>query len=419
MQTGEKPRVAMIGLGYIGLPTAAIIAQSGCQVLGVDTSLHVIETLERGDLHIQEPDLNALVAEVVDSGMLSVSQQVDEADVFVIAVPTPTQGAEHIPDVSLVMAAADSIAPHLRAGNAVILESTSPVGTTEKLRDRLAALRPDLTFPDSAHSAQIVVAYCPERVLPGKILQELISNDRVVGGISAHCAEVARAFYEGFVHGSCITATAREAEMTKLVENSFRDVNIAFANELSMLADRSGIDVWNVIELANRHPRVNILQPGPGVGGHCVAVDPWFLVHSDPETARIARTAREVNLAKTDHVAARSRDILRTTSGPVAFLGLAFKPNIDDFRESPSLDIVRALALEHGPRMIVCEPYTSSLPDELSAAGVKLVSLETALNQSEAIILLVDHREFSEIEQGRLAGKRIYDTRGAWRYHDS
>lgn len=417
MHTGGKPRVAMLGLGYIGLPTAAVIARSGCEVLGVDISPPVVESLQRGEVHIQETDLNELVEEVVRAGRLKASLHVEEADFFVIAVPTPTKGAEHAPDVGLVMAAAESVAPCLRQGNAVIIESTCPVGTTEQVRDRLAQLRPDLSFPEGDRSGDIAIAYCPERVLPGKILSELVSNDRVIGGISPHCSRIARRFYEIFVRGECIPATAREAELTKLVENSFRDVNIAFANELSMVGDALGIDVWNVIALANRHPRVNILQPGPGVGGHCIAVDPWFIVHSAPGTAKLIRAAREVNVDKARHVVERAREMMQGTAGPVAFLGLAFKADIDDFRESPALSVVRELAADFGPRMWVCEPYLADLPSDLAGMGVNLVGLQEAIDESATVILLVDHQEFRAIGRERLAGKSIYDTRGIWRSH--
>ena len=419
MDTAGKPRVAMIGLGYIGLPTAAVIAASGCRVVGVDISREVVETLNRGQVHIEEADLDELVARVVAEGSLTASLTVPEADVFVIAVPTPTRGAEHAPDVSLVMNAAESIAPALRPGNVVILESTSPVGTTEAMRDRLGALRPDLRMPAAGSGeADISVAYCPERVLPGQIIRELVCNDRVIGGITPECSERAREFYRCFVDGECLIADARVAEMTKLVENSFRDVNIAFANELSIIADQMEIDVWQVIRLANRHPRVNILQPGPGVGGHCIAIDPWFIVHSAKEHARLIRTAREVNLAKTAHVIDRARRLVEQCDGTVACLGLAFKPDIDDFRESPALDVVRALAGEFGDRLMVCEPHMERLPEDLAASGLRLVDFDTALDNCETVILLVDHTQFREVYRPRLAGKILYDTRGAWGDND-
>lgn len=414
MTTVGKPSVAMVGLGYIGLPTAAVIAASGCRVTGVDISPDIVDTLNRGEVHIEEADLDCLVARLVAEGALSGSVVVPKADVFVIAVPTPANGDQHVPDVGLVMNAAASVAPVLEAGNVVILESTSPVGTTEAMRDLIGSLRPDLSMPSADHDGDIAIAYCPERVLPGKIIGELVSNDRVIGGLTTACSERARDFYRLFVKGECFIASAGVAEMTKLVENSFRDVNIAFANELSMISDRLGIDVWEVIRLANRHPRVNILQPGPGVGGHCIAVDPWFLVHSAPDEACLIRTAREVNLAKTDHVIAKARKLIGETQSPIACLGLAFKPDIDDFRESPALEIVRELAKDHAHRLRVCEPHTETLPADLAAAGVSLVELDAAL-ECETVILLVDHAPFKAIDTRQLAGKRVLDTRGAWR----
>ena len=298
MPAETQLRVGVVGLGYIGLPTAAVIARTGARVVGIDVNPHVVETINRGQIHIEEANLDALVHQVVTSGHLAASLSAEPCDVFVIAVPTPFDD-DHRPDISYVLKAGETIAPVLKRGDLVILESTSPVGTTEQLRDLFAAARPDLSFPQGwDDSADVCVAYCPERVLPGKILFELVDNDRSIGGISATCADRATAFYKRFVEGACIVNTARTAEMCKLVENSFRDVNIAFANELSIVCDTLELDVWEVIRLANRHPRVNILQPGPGVGGHCIAVDPWFIVHSDPANARLIRTAREVNDGK-------------------------------------------------------------------------------------------------------------------------
>ena len=291
-KAGSQPDVCVVGLGYIGLPTAAVIARSGSKVLGIDVSQQVVDTINRGEIHIEEVDLDGLVQGVVARGLLSASTQVAPADVFVIAVPTPFD-KDHAPDVSYVLAAGRAIAPVLKPGDIIILESTSPVGTTEQVRDLIAELRPDLKIPGiSRETPDISIAYCPERVLPGKILEELVGNDRSIGGITPRCARKALAFYKRFVRGTCITTDARSAEMTKLVENAYRDVNIAFANELSIVSDKMGLDVWEVIRLANRHPRVNILSPGPGVGGHCIAVDPWFIVHGAPdETPLIARSS--------------------------------------------------------------------------------------------------------------------------------
>ena len=334
MKSESKPDVCVVGLGYIGLPTAAIIARSGARVLGVDITQAVVDTINRGEIHIEEVDLDGLVQGVVARGLLSASTEVAPCDVYVIAVPTPFD-KQHQPDVSHVLAAARSVAAVLKAGDVVILESTSPVGTTEQIRNLFAELRPDLKLPGlTRETPDVSIAYCPERVLPGRILEELTNNDRSIGGITPRCARKAIAFYKLFVRGQCIATDARSAEMTKLVENAYRDVNIAFANELSIVADKMGLDVWEVIRLANRHPRVNILTPGPGVGGHCIAVDPWFIVHADPENAKLIRTAREVNLSKTNHVVARASDLIDQFPGEdIACLGLAFKPNIDDFRE--------------------------------------------------------------------------------------
>jgi UDP-N-acetyl-D-mannosaminuronic acid dehydrogenase len=415
----EPPlHICVVGLGYIGLPTAAVIASTGMRVTGMDVAPHVVETINRGDVHIVEKDLDHLVRRAVEGNLLTASTQVTAADVFIIAVPTPfLEDGKHTPDISLVLQAAETIAPVLAPGNLIVLESTSPAGTTECLRDRIAALRPDLRAPFSeVDAADIAIAYCPERVLPGKILEELRSNDRSIGGITPACTERAIAFYKRFVAGDCTATTARTAEMVKLTENAFRDVNIAFANELSIIADRLGIDVWDVIALANRHPRVNILQPGPGVGGHCIAVDPWFIVHGAPEEARLIRTAREVNDGKRDYVLARARRMLADSSAKLACLGLAFKPNIDDFRESPALKIAEDLAREFADRIMVVDPYCAALPRQLAGTGARLVELDEALERCEAILLLVDHDEFKAVLTSRLADKTIYDTRGAWHY---
>ncbi|MBB3034355.1 UDP-N-acetyl-D-mannosamine dehydrogenase [Alteriqipengyuania lutimaris] len=415
--TKDAPTVAVIGLGYIGLPTAAIIARSGCEVVGVDTSQTIVETINRGDIHIEEVDLDGLVQAVVARGSLRATTQVPVADVYVIAVPTPFEKDEaHTPDTGYVMAAADAIAPVLQAGALVIVESTCPVGTTSAVRDRLAALRPDLAMPGiAAGTPDIAVAYCPERVLPGRILEELVHNDRSVGGITPRCARKALAFYKRFVRGECVTTDARSAEMTKLVENAFRDVNIAFANELSIIADKQGLDVWEVIRLANRHPRVNILQPGPGVGGHCIAVDPWFIVHGAPEDSRVIRTAREVNDAKMHHVLEQASRMIADNPGvPVACLGLAFKANIDDFRESPARFIAARLARKFGERVNIVEPYARQLPVEFGDTGARLVDIDTALETCGILIVLVDHDLFRSIPAAERADALVYDTRGIW-----
>ena len=415
MAANPAQQVTVIGLGYIGLPTAALIARSGARVLGVDVSPHAVETVNSGKVHIEEVDLDGLVQGVVARGLLRASLQVEPSDVFVIAVPTPLS-ENHTPDISHVLNAASTVASVLKAGDTVILESTSPVGTTEAMRDVLAELRPDLSMPGKvAGAADIAIAYCPERVLPGRILVELIDNDRCIGGITPRCACKALSFYRQFVRGACITTSARAAEMVKLVENSFRDVNIAFANELSLIADRAGIDVWEVIRLANRHPRVNILQPGPGVGGHCIAVDPWFIVHADPENARLIRTAREVNEGKTDHVVARASDLIDNfPQEKIACLGLAFKANIDDFRESPAVKVAARLARRYGSRVKLVEPYARKLPREFDGTATELIDIDSAIAQCGIFIVLVDHDVFKSVPVDARAGKAVYDTRGIW-----
>ena len=408
-------KVVVVGLGYIGLPTAAVIARTGAQVLGIDVSEHVVETVNSGKVHIEEVDLDGLVSGVVARGNLRASTLIEPADVFVIAVPTPFSD-DHAPNIGYVLRAATTVAAVLKAGDVVILESTSPVGTTEKVRDLLAQLRPDLKIPGKcAESPDVAIAYCPERVLPGRILVELIDNDRVIGGITPRCARKALQFYRRFVRGACVTTTSRAAEMTKLTENAFRDVNIAFANELSRVADTMDVDVWEVIRLANRHPRVNILSPGPGVGGHCIAVDPWFLVHADRANTPLIRTAREVNDAKIDYVVERAEAMVAAHPGMrVACLGLAFKANIDDFRESPALKVAAALAARFGDRLDVVEPYTDTLPAAFDGTGATLTDIDTAIETCGIMIVLVDHDVFKSVPVDERATKIVYDTRGIW-----
>lgn len=408
-------KVCVMGLGYIGLPTAAVIARTGAKVLGVDVSPGVVETVNSGRVHIEEVDLDGLVSGVVARGLLTASTEVAPADVFVIAVPTPFD-ADHAPDIGYVLKAATTIAAVLKPGDTVILESTSPVGTTEQVRDFLAQLRPDLKMPGRGREAgDIAIAYCPERVLPGRILVELIDNDRVIGGVTPRCARKALGFYRRFVRGACVTTTARAAEMTKLTENAFRDVNIAFANELSRVADTLGVDVWEVIRLANRHPRVNILQPGPGVGGHCIAVDPWFLVHGDPQNTPLIRTARLVNDAKSEHVIEQAAELIAANpQASVACLGLAFKANIDDFRESPAVKVAAALAQRFGERIHVVEPYAAALPAAFDGTGATLVDIDSAIETCGIMVVLVDHDVFRSVPLDERAGKLVYDTRGIW-----
>ena len=415
MDRVAEPEVVVMGLGYIGLPTAAVIARSGARVLGIDVDADVVDTVNSGKVHIEEIDLDGLVSGVVARGMLRASTEIEKADVFVIAVPTPTD-AGHAPNIGYVLQAATNIAAALKAGDTVILESTSPVGTTANVAELLARLRPDLKIPGHCEgTADIAIAYCPERVLPGRILVELIDNDRVIGGITPRCARKALQFYRRFVRGACVTTSAAAAEMTKLTENAFRDVNIAFANELSRVADTLGVDVWEVIRLANRHPRVNILSPGPGVGGHCIAVDPWFLVHSAPQDTPLIRTAREVNDAKTDYTIDRAVELIEMhPHAPVACLGLAFKANIDDFRESPALKVASALAQRYGDRVRIVEPYAAFLPEPLQQAGAKLIDIDTAIETCPIFIALVDHDVFKSVPLAEREDKQVLDTRGIW-----
>jgi UDP-N-acetyl-D-mannosaminuronic acid dehydrogenase len=390
--------ISMIGLGYIGLPTATLFASRKKKVIGIDVSPHVIDTINSGKIHIVEPDLDMLVHAAVTEGYLRASLTPEPADAFLIAVPTPFKDG-HKPDLAYIEAAARAIAPVLRRGNLVVLESTSPVGATDQLASWLAQSRPDLTFPQSAgDDADIQIAYCPERVLPGRVVQELVSNDRVIGGMTEKASQMAVSLYKTFVVGECFVTTARTAEMCKLTENSFRDVNIAFANELSLVCARLGIDVWELIRLANRHPRVSILQPGPGVGGHCIAVDPWFIVDSAPEEARLIHTARLVNDHKPEWLLKRVDDTIEQRgAGPrvkIAVLGLAFKPNIDDLRESPAMSIAEQLSLR-GHELLIAEPNIDVLPRTLR--DHKLLPARDAVRAADFVVVLVAHSSFSDL----------------------
>lgn len=408
--------VSMVGLGYIGLPTAAVLASRGIKVVGVDIKQHVVDIINQGQIHIVEPDLEALVHEVVRNGKLRATTKPEPADAFLIAVPTPFKG-DHQPDLAYVEAAARSIAPVLKKGDLVILESTSPVGSTEQMAQWLGDARPDLTFPHQAgEAADINIAYCPERVLPGKVIHELVENDRVVGGMTPRCAARAATLYKTFVKGECLITNARTAEMCKLTENSSRDVGIAFANELSIICDELKINVWELIRLANHHPRVNILQPGPGVGGHCIAVDPWFIVDKSPKTARLIRTAREVNDHKPHYVIEKVKTAAAKFKNPkIACLGLAFKADIDDLRESPSVEIVQQLKEMKLGSLYVSEPHIDALPENLVGEGVVLMDAQEAVAKADIVLLLVNHLAFKEIGIGAQAGKVVIDTRGLWK----
>ncbi|MBB6117443.1 UDP-N-acetyl-D-mannosaminuronic acid dehydrogenase [Rahnella inusitata] len=415
--------ISVIGLGYIGLPTAAAFASHQKKVVGVDINQHAVDTINRGAIHIVEPDLDLLVKQAVDDGFLRAVTQPEPADAFLLAVPTPFKG-DHQPDMKFVESAARSLAPVLKKGDLIILESTSPVGATEQMAAWLAEARTDLSFPQQAgEQADISIAYCPERVLPGQVMVELIKNDRVIGGMTARCSQRASELYNIFLKGECVVTNSRTAEMCKLTENSFRDVNIAFANELSLICDAQGINVWELIALANRHPRVNILQPGPGVGGHCIAVDPWFIVAQNPELARIIRTAREVNDSKphwvVDRVKAALADCLTATGKraadvKIACFGLAFKPNIDDLRESPAVEVTHLIADWHAGETWAVEPNVHQLPVSL-AEKVTLHSLEEALESADLLVMLVDHASFKAIPAAQVDQAWIVDTKGVWR----
>jgi UDP-N-acetyl-D-mannosaminuronic acid dehydrogenase len=411
-------RVAILGLGYIGLPTAAALATRGVEVVGVDVNPHTVASVSNGEVPFVEPDLAAAVSGAVAMGRLSATTEVPHADAYIIAVPTPFND-DHTADLRYVRAATEAIAPHLRGGEVVILESTSPPGTTEGVSRWLAELRPDLVLPHSSEGIpDVYVAHCPERVLPGRIMIEMVTNDRVVGGVTPRCAEQAAAVYRVFSQGQLVLSDAASAEMAKLVENAYRDVNIAFANELSLISEDLELDVWEVIRLANHHPRVNVLTPGPGVGGHCIAVDPWFIVGAAPERSRLIRTAREVNDFKPHHVAHQvAEKCARFRSPTVACLGLAYKANIDDLRESPALDIVAAIAEELPEVDIrVAEPMVTELPEQLLRyTNVKLDGAVDAIAAADIVVLLVDHDHFKALSRSRLSGKVVYDTRGLWR----
>ncbi|PXA65725.1 UDP-N-acetyl-D-mannosamine dehydrogenase [Cryobacterium arcticum] len=411
-------KVAILGLGYIGLPTAVALATRGIEVAGVDINEAIVEAVSLGRVPFVEPDLAIAVSGAVSIGRLTASTVVPQADAFIIAVPTPFLD-DHSADLSYIRAAVDQIAPNLTPGNLVVLESTSPPGTTDQVSRWLAALRPDLRFPHEADGlSDICVAHCPERVLPGRIMIEMITNDRVIGGITRRCADQAAALYRVFAQGQILTTDADSAEMAKLVENAYRDVNIAFANELSLISERLRLDVWEIIRLANHHPRVNILSPGPGVGGHCIAVDPWFIVGAAPDLAHLIRTAREVNDSKPLHVAQQVGDKASRFREPtVACLGLSFKANVDDMRESPAVDVVVAIADAHPDLDIrVVEPFTQDLPGDLAGRpNVRLQGLSAAIDDADIVVLLVDHDQFTSIPKTRLEGRVVFDTRGAWR----
>lgn len=393
-------KICVVGLGYIGLPTASLLGTKGFSVHGVDVSKRIVDTINGGEIHIVEPDLDIMVKSAVNAGNLKAGLEPAEADVFIIAVPTPFKG-DHEPDLSYVESATRLISPYVKPGNLVILESTSPVGTTDGVVCRI--------LKEDGHDTEkeVFVAHCPERVLPGRILVELVENDRIVGGVNPLATQKAVDFYRTFVRGEVLPTDSRTAEMAKLTENSCRDVNIAFANELSLICDEEGINVWELISLANRHPRVNILKPGPGVGGHCIAVDPWFIVARSPKYAKLIKTARLVNDSKPEWVISKVKSRAEKFKRPViGCFGLAFKADVDDLRESPAVNIVRQLIRENVGEILVSEPNLTS-NDEF-----ELLPCEEVIRRSDIIVVLVDHREFKEIKTLELNEKVLIDTRG-------
>jgi UDP-N-acetyl-D-mannosaminuronic acid dehydrogenase len=406
--------ISILGLGYIGLPTATMFANYGIYTKGVDLNETIIEKVNNGVPHFGEPNLDVLLRLAVDRGFLTASRDVTPSDAFIITVPTPMTD-DKLADLSFVYSATCSISPHLKKGDLIILESTVPTGTTEKLSKMLEKKRPDLTFPHiHGEEADINIAFCPERVLPGKIVDEVQHNHRIIGGLSRKCAQRAMNLYKIFVKGECHLTDAKTAEMAKLTENAFRDVNIAFANELSMIAEEHGINVWELIRLANLHPRVNILNPGPGVGGHCIAVDPWFIVEKS-DHAKIIKTAREVNDSKPHFIVHQVEKAIETTTNPVvACLGLSYKADVGDLRESPSLEIVASLAKNKQAKILVVEPHIEKLPTDLVNHSVELTSFENALEQANIVVLLVDHKAFLQITHYHLRHKVVIDTRGRW-----
>lgn len=414
--------ISVIGLGYIGLPTAAMFASRKIKVIGVDVGQHVVDTINDGKIHIVEPELDMIVHATVSEGYLKATTTPQNADAYLIAVPTPFKG-DHEPDLSYIEVASKAIAPVLKKGDLVILESTSPVGATEQMAEWLAEARSDLTFPQqNGELADINIAHCPERVLPGHVVRELVENDRVIGGMTPKCSERACQLYKIFVEGECIVTNARTAEMAKLTENSFRDVNIAFANELSIICDKLDINVWELIELANRHPRVNILQPGPGVGGHCIAVDPWFIVSKTPEEAKLIKSAREINDYKPEWVIEKVKAAVtnylsvnlekKISDVTIACYGITFKPDIDDLRESPALNIAKELVDWHPGQILIIEPNIQELPKLLNSS--QLITCEKAFNNADIHVMLVDHAEFKNLSIPQKVHQYLIDTKGLW-----
>ncbi|MBK93958.1 MAG: UDP-N-acetyl-D-mannosamine dehydrogenase [Rickettsiales bacterium] len=417
--------ISVIGLGYVGLPTAVMLASRKKKVIGVDHDQHVVDMVNKGNLYIAEPNLDEIFKTVVNNGFLRAVKSPEPADAFLIAVPTPlissnSKSSIPKPDLSYIKSVSKALAKVLKTGDLVILESTSPVGTTEQMAEWLAEERDDLTFPQThGESSDIRIAYCPERILPGLMMKELVENDRVIGGLTRSCSKAAIDLYKTFVNGMFSLTNARTAELTKLTENASRDVNIAFANELSVICEKLDVDVWKLIELANLHPRINILEPGPGVGGHCIAVDPWFIASSVPNESLIIQTARRINDTKPDFVINQVKSAVKNfhtqNSGPVtiACFGLAYKPDIDDLRESPALQIAIDLSSLEMSNLLIVEPNIEDLPASLGP-HTELTTIDVALTRADVCVLLVDHKEFKLMDVHRLKGKFIVDSKGIW-----
>lgn len=420
--------ISVVGLGYIGLPTAAMFASRKKKVIGVDVNQRAVDTINRGEIHIVEPDLDIVVHAAVAEGYLKAVTEPEPADAFLIAVPTPFKDCEEgeipEPDLKYIEAASKAIAPVLKKGDLVILESTSPVGATELMAEWLSQARADLRFPQHVgKDADINIAHCPERVLPGHVFKELVENDRVIGGLTQRCSERSVELYKTFVKGDCVITNARTAEMAKLTENSCRDVQIAFANELSVICEKLDINVWELISLANRHPRINILQPGPGVGGHCIAVDPWFIVSKTPREAQMIHMARKVNDFKPEWVVNQVKVLVaeylqayaeKTVKDvTIACYGLAFKPDIDDLRESPAMRITEAISNMHSGQVLAIEPNINELPESLKE--VDLCDVVVANEKADIHVVLVDHKEFKLLSPNY---DYIVDTKGIWSGND-
>jgi len=427
-ESARSPSVAVVGLGYTGLPTAVSLAAGGLDVVGVDISPGVVKLVNRGEAPFAEPDLSVRVSGAVAMGALTAQCEMPQAGAYIIAVPTPFDD-DHRPDLRAVTAAARSIAPVLRGGEVIVLESTVPPGTTRAISELIAAFRPDLSFPHASDEPDVHLAHCPERVLPGRIMIEIATNDRVIGGLTPGCAARAAELYRTFCHGELIITDAASAELAKLAENAYRDVNIAFANELSLICLQLGLDVWEIRELANQHPRVDILRPGPGVGGHCIAVDPWFIVAAAPRQATLIAAARQVNDQMPEHIAERIVATSRRFREPrITCLGLSFKADVADLRGSPAVEIVRRVAAALPEvKVLAVEPHAAALPDQLDSLGNVILAdtqrdtppgspldFRDAIEDADVIALLTDHACFRSIRRSQLAGKVVYDTRGMW-----